>query len=71
LVDASGNLAKFILLPGQRHDSIGVDALLDGITIDALIPDKAFDTNAIRTRICKINYWLLFILYYSIVIFKP
>jgi transposase len=48
LVDALGNLAKFILLPGQRHDSIGVDTLLDGTVIGALIADKAFDTNAIR-----------------------
>lgn len=51
LVDALGNLAKFMLLPGQRHDSIGVDRLLDGIAIDALIADKAFDTNAIRSKL--------------------
>ena len=25
LVDALGNLIRFVLLPGQRHDSIGVD----------------------------------------------
>jgi transposase len=48
LVDALGNLARFILLPGQRHDSVGVDPLLDGIAIEALIADKAFDNNAIR-----------------------
>lgn len=51
MVDALGNLAKFMLLPGQRHDSIGVDTLLDGIVIDALIADKAFDTNAIRQKL--------------------
>ena len=51
MVDALGNLAKFMLLPGQRHDSIGVDTLLDGTVIDALIADKAFDTNAIRNRL--------------------
>ena len=51
MVDALGNLAKFMLLPGQRHDSIGVDTLLDGTVIDALIADKAFDTNGIRTRL--------------------
>lgn len=51
MVDALGNLAKFMLLPGQRHDSIGVDTLLDDIVIDALITDKAFDTNAICSRL--------------------
>ena len=41
LVDALGNLAKFMLLPGQRHDSIGVEPLLKDVVIDALIADKA------------------------------
>ncbi len=49
LVDALGNLARCRLLPGQRHDRIGVDRLLDGLFIDALIADQAFDNNPIRT----------------------
>ncbi|MEZ5932027.1 MAG: IS5 family transposase [Alphaproteobacteria bacterium] len=53
LVDALGNLARFMLMPGQRHDSIGVDSLLDGVTIDALIADKAFDNNAIRKELAE------------------
>ena len=40
-----------MLLPGQRHDSIGVDTLLDEVTIKAMIADKAFDTNAIREKL--------------------
>jgi hypothetical protein len=28
LVDALGNLIRFVLLPGQRHDSIGVEPLI-------------------------------------------
>jgi transposase len=51
LVDALGNLAKFMLLPGQRHDSIGVEPLLKDVVIDALIADKAFDTNTIRDKL--------------------
>lgn len=51
LVDALGNLAKFMLLPGQRHDSIGVEPLVKDVVIDALIADKAFDTNAIRNKL--------------------
>lgn len=51
LVDALGNLARFVLLPGQRHDSIGVEPLIEGVAFDALIADKAFDNNALRTKL--------------------
>jgi transposase len=47
LTDALGNLVRFVLLPGQRFDTVGVAPLLDGIDFDALIADKAFDANAI------------------------
>jgi transposase len=45
LVDALGNLVRFILLPGQRYDTVGVPPLIEGIAFDALIGDKAFDSN--------------------------
>src|SRR5258707_15107704 len=32
LVDALGNLVRFVLLPGQRHDITRFDALMAGIT---------------------------------------
>ena len=48
LVDALGNLVRFVLLPGQRHDSVGVMPLIADIDFKALIADKAFDSNAIR-----------------------
>lgn len=32
LVDALGKLAKFALLPGQSHNSIGVETLIDDFT---------------------------------------
>ena len=47
LTDAFGNLVRFVLLPGQRFDTVGVPPLLDGIEFGALIADKAFDSNAI------------------------
>jgi transposase len=47
LTDALGNLVRFVLLPGQRFDTVGVPPLLDGIEFGALIADKAFDSNAI------------------------
>jgi transposase len=51
LVDALGNLTRFILLPGQRHDTVGVKPLIAGIDFSALLADKAFDTNAIRAEL--------------------
>jgi len=47
LTDALGNLVRFKLLPGQRFDTIGIEPLLEGIEFDALLADKAFDSNAI------------------------
>jgi transposase len=47
LVDALGNLVHFVLLPGQRFDTVGVEPLIEGINFGALIGDKAFDSNTI------------------------
>lgn len=51
MVDALGNLVHFVLLPGQRHDLIGVDGLLDGVAFEALIADRAYDSNALRDEL--------------------
>ena len=45
MTDALGNLVRFILLPGQRYDTIGVAPLIEGVEFDGLIADKAFDAN--------------------------
>ena len=47
LTDTLGNLVRFLLLPGQRFDTVGVPPLIDGLAFEALIADKAFDSNAI------------------------
>ena len=39
---------RFILLPGQRHDSVGVAPLLTDLDFAALLADKAFGSDAIR-----------------------
>ena len=49
LVDALGNLVRFVLLPGQRHDGVGVAPLIAGIDFGALLGDKAFDIDWLRT----------------------
>jgi transposase len=53
LTDALGNLVRFVLLPGQRFDTVGVQPLIDGIDFGALIADKAFDSNAIIADLDK------------------
>lgn len=47
LTDALGNLVRFVLLPGQRFDTVGVAPLIDGVCFGGLIADKAFDSKTI------------------------
>jgi len=53
LVDALGNLVRFVLLPGQRHDSAGVAPLLTDLDFAALLADKAFDSDGIRADLAE------------------
>ena len=53
LVDALGNLARFVLLPGQRNDMVGVRPLIENIQFDALLGDKAFDADWLRAELDK------------------
>ena len=48
LADALGNLVRFVLLPGQRHDTVGVPPLIEGVAFGALLGDKAFDVDWLR-----------------------
>src|SRR6202044_410763 len=50
LTDALGNLVRFVLLPGQRHDTIGVKRLIKDLRFGSFIADKAFDSNWIITE---------------------
>ena len=38
---------RFVLLPGQRFDTVGVPPLLEGLAFGALIGDTAFDSHAL------------------------
>ena len=51
LTDALGNLVRFVLLPGQRFDTVGVPPLIKGLSFEALIADTAFDSNSILAEL--------------------
>jgi len=44
-MNAPGNLVRFVLLPGNRYDTVGVAPLIKGLKFDALLGDKAYDSN--------------------------
>lgn len=51
LADALGRPLRFVLTPGQAHDSLAAATLLHGRRAGAVLADKAYDTNAIRALI--------------------
>jgi transposase len=50
-VDPLGSLIRFVLLPGQRHDTVGVEPLIRDVPFDALMADKAFDVDWLRAEL--------------------
>ena len=51
LVEGLGNLARFILTEGQAHDITKADTLLKDIDAEAVVADKAFDSDALLDTI--------------------
>ena len=51
LVDGLGNLVRFVLLPGQRRDSVGVEPLIPDLEFGALLADEAFDGDGLRAEL--------------------
>lgn len=50
-MDALGNLVRFILLPGQSHDLVGVKPLIRGVEFQMFLGDKAFDADWLRAEL--------------------
>ena len=50
LTDALGCLVRFVLIPGQRHDLQGLEELLEGVDLQALLADKVFDAYWLKQR---------------------
>lgn len=55
MTDALGNLVRFKLLPGQRSEITGVPDLIDGLSFDAMMADKAFDADHLRATLTTRN----------------
>jgi hypothetical protein len=47
-VDALDNLVRFSVMPGQRGETTGVTALMEGISYGAFLGDKAYDAEWLR-----------------------
>jgi transposase len=48
LVDALGSLVRFAPMPGQRGEITGAEKLIEGLSLGALLADKAYDADQFR-----------------------
>lgn len=55
LADALGRPLRFVITPGQTGDITQASALLHGQDGDAVLADKAYDSNALRTIIADMG----------------
>jgi transposase len=53
LADASGRPIRFMLTGGNVNDIVTAPAMIDGVEGDALIADKAYDSNAFREQVAE------------------
>lgn len=51
LADTFGRPLRFIITAGQTGDITTAPALLDGLVAEAVLADKAYDSNALRSLI--------------------
>jgi transposase len=53
--DSLGRPLRFVLTAGQRHDSLTAKALLEGFKAEAVLADKAYDSNDLRAFIADLG----------------
>ena len=53
MVEGLGNLAKFVLTEGQVHDITQAATLLEDTNPQAVLADKAFDSDELRQNIAN------------------
>ena len=55
LADALGRPLRFSITAGQTHDTTAAPALLEGQQADAILADKAYDSNGLRETIAQME----------------
>jgi transposase len=55
LADALGRPLRFRITAGQAHDITAARPLLEGQSADAVLADKAYDSNDLRDRIAQMK----------------
>ena len=55
LADALGRPLRFRITAGQAHDVTAAPALLEGQQADAVLADKAYDSNDLRDQIAEME----------------
>ena len=55
LADTFGRPLRIILTAGQSGDVTAAPALLDGLRAEAVLADKAYDSNALRTLVAAMG----------------
>jgi transposase len=55
LADALGRPLRFIVTAGQVGDITTAPALLEGLSAEAVLADKAYDSNALRALIARMG----------------
>lgn len=55
LCDSLGRPLKFLLAAGQSHDILAAPLLLQGYSAQAVLADRAYDSNALRALIANMG----------------
>jgi len=55
LADTFGRPLRFAITAGQAHDITAAADLLEGQRAEAILADKAYDSNDLRERIARMN----------------
>ena len=55
LTDTLGRPLRFLLAAGQSHDILAAPILLEGLTAEAVLADRAYDSNGLRSLLVEIG----------------
>jgi len=53
--DTFGRPVRFLIAPGQSHDVLAAPALIEGFSPQAVLADRAYDSNDLRNAIADLG----------------